>query len=138
MRSAGAGAVRYATPRLGGYVGLAALGLLASLIFARPGLALIAVPFAVLLAVGLSLAREPDVRAHVEIDRERVLEGDEVVVEVELDARDYAPRLELLVEVPRGLELVEGKNPVALRLDSGEDRLLELRLRCASWGAYRL
>jgi uncharacterized protein (DUF58 family) len=134
----GADAVRYATPKLGGYVGLTALGLLASLVFARPELALIAVPFAVLLAVGLSLAREPDVRVHVEIDRARVLEGDEVVVEVELDARDYAPRLELLVEVPRGLELVEGKNPVALRLDSGEDRLLELRLRCASWGAYRL
>jgi hypothetical protein len=45
---------RYATPKLGAYVVLTALGLLASLIFARPELALIAVPFAVLLAVGLA------------------------------------------------------------------------------------
>ena len=33
------GVVRYATPKLGGYVVLTALGLLASLIFARPELA---------------------------------------------------------------------------------------------------
>jgi uncharacterized protein (DUF58 family) len=131
-------AARYATPKLGGYVVLTALGLLASLIFARPELALIAVPFAVLLAVGLSLARQPDVRVRVEVDRERVLEGEEVKVEVELDARDSASRLELLVEIPRGLELIEGRNPLALRLELGEERELELRLRCARWGAYRL
>jgi uncharacterized protein (DUF58 family) len=130
--------VRYATPKLGGYVVLTALGLLASLIFARPELALIAVPFAVTLAVGLSLARQPDVRVHLEVDRERVLEDDEVMVEVELDARESAPRLELLIEIPRGLELVEGKNPVALRLEVGEERTLELRLRCARWGGYPL
>ena len=66
-------ATRHVTPKLGGYVVLTALGLLAALIFARPELALIAVPFAVTLAVGLSLARQPDVRVHVEIDRARVL-----------------------------------------------------------------
>src|SRR5213078_3115922 len=121
--------MRYATPKLGAYVVLTALGLLASLIFARPELALIAVPFAVLLAVGLAYARQPDVRVHVELDRERVLE---------LDARDSVARLELLVEVPRGLELVGGRNPVALRLEVGEERVLELRFRCARWGAYRL
>ena len=108
------GAVRYATPKLGGYVVLTALGLLASLIFARPELALIAAPFAVLL------------------------EGEEIMVEVELDARDSASRLELLVEVPHGLELIDGRNPLALRLEVGEDRRLELRLLCARWGAYRL
>jgi uncharacterized protein (DUF58 family) len=131
-------AVRYATPKLRGYVVLTALGLLASLIFARPELALIAAPFAVLLAVGLSLARPPDVRVHFEVDRERVLEGEEVTVEVELDARDSASRLELLVDVPRGLELIDGRNPLALRLELEEERRLELRLLCARWGAYRL
>jgi len=129
---------RYATPKLGAYVVLTALGLLASLIFARPELALIAVPFAVLLAIGLAYARQPDVRVYVELDRERVLEDDEITLEVELDARDSVARLELLVEVPRGLELVSGRNPVALRLEVGEERVLDLRFRCARWGAYRL
>ena len=129
---------RYATPKLGAYVVLTALGLLASLIFARPELALIAVPFAVLLAVGLAYARKPDVRVHLELDRERVLEGDEITLEVELDARDSVARLELLLEIPRGLEPVGGRNPVALRLEAGEERLVELRFCCSRWGAYRL
>jgi len=129
---------RYATPKLGAYVLLTALGLLGALIFARPELALIALPFAVALAVGLSHARQPDVRVHLEFDSERVLEEDEVALELELDARDSASRLELLVEIPRGLELVDGRNPVALRLERGEERRLDLRLLCRRWGAYRL
>ena len=130
--------VRYATPKLGGYVVLTALGLLASLIFGRPELAAVAAPFAVVLAIGLAVSRRPDVRVHVELDRDRVLEDDEVVLEIELDARDSAPRFELLVEVPRGLELVSGANPIALRLGLGDERLLELRFRCTHWGAPRL
>jgi uncharacterized protein (DUF58 family) len=130
--------VRYATPKLGAYVVLTALGLLASLIFARPELAAIAAPFAVVLALGLAVARRPDVRIYVEVDRERVLEGDEIVVSLDLEARDSVPRLELLAEVPRGLELVSGSNPVALRLGLGEERRLELRFRATHWGAPRL
>jgi uncharacterized protein (DUF58 family) len=132
------GVVFYATRKLGAYVVLTALGLLASLIFARPELAAIAAPFAVVLALGLAVARRPDVRVYVEIDRDRVLEGDEIVLSLELEARDSVPRLELLVEVPRGLELVSGTNPLALRLGLGEERQLELRFRCAHWGAPRL
>jgi len=129
---------RYSTPKLGGYVVLTALGLLASLIFQRPELALIAAPFGVLLAIGLAHARRPDVRVHLELDRDRVLEDDEITFELELDARDSVSRLEVLLEVPRGLELVSGRNPVAIRLEFGEERLLEFRFRCARWGAYRL
>jgi uncharacterized protein (DUF58 family) len=129
---------RYATPKLAGYVALTAIGLLASLILARPELAVLAAPFALVLALGLSIARRPDVRVHVEVDRERVLEGDEVTVEVELDGRDGASRLELLLEIPPALEPVAGRNPVALRLELGEERRLELRLRCTRWGAYEL
>jgi uncharacterized protein (DUF58 family) len=129
---------RQATPKLGGYVLLTALGLVASLVFARPELALIAVPFAVTLALGLWFAGPPDVRADLAVDRERVLEGDEVSVEIELDARAGTPRLEILVKIPQALEIVSGANPVALRLDPGEERQLELRLRCTHWGGYTL
>jgi uncharacterized protein (DUF58 family) len=129
---------RYATPKLGGYVVLTALGLLASLIFARAELAALAAPFAVALAIGLAVARRPDVRVHAQVDRDRVLEGDEVVLEIDLYARDPVARLELLAEVPPGLELAHARNPVALRLGQGEERRLELRFRCAHWGVPRL
>src|SRR5262249_17953212 len=106
--------------------------------FARPELAAVAAPFAVVLAIGLAVSRRPDVRVHIEIDRDRVLEGDDVVLEIELDARDSVPRLELLVQGPRRPALVSGPSPAALRLGLGEERLLELRFRATHWGAPRL
>jgi uncharacterized protein (DUF58 family) len=129
---------RHATPKLGAYTFLTALGLLASLIFARAELAVLAAPFAVTLALGLALARPPDVRVALGLDRERVLENDEVSLEVDLYAHEGASRLELLVEVPPELELVEGTNPIALRVASGEERPLELKLHCARWGAHTI
>ena len=132
------GLVRSATPKLVAYAVLTAIGLLAALVFSRPELAVLAAPFAVVLAVGLTVARPSDVRVALELDRERVLEDDEVALLVDVYARDAAWRLELLVEIPWELELLEGANPTALRLDRGEERELRLKLRCRRWGAHTL
>jgi uncharacterized protein (DUF58 family) len=129
---------RSVTRKLGAYVVLTALGLLAALVLGRAELAVIAAPFGVLLAVGLTIAREPEVRVALELDRERVLEGDEVTLGIDLYARTGASRLELLVELPPRLELQEGPNRVALRLATGEDRQLRLKLRCTRWGGFSL
>ena len=43
-----------------------------------------AAPFALVLVGGLILGDDPGLRASVELDRERVLEGDEIVLELEL------------------------------------------------------
>ena len=77
---------RSATPKLVAYAGLAAVGLLAALAARLPELVVVAGPFAVVVAVGLLLARRPHVEAVVTVDRERVLEGDDVVVDVRLEA----------------------------------------------------
>ena len=124
------------TPKLGAYAALTALGLFAALVLGRPEPAVLAAPFALTLALGLASARPPDVRVELELDRDRVLEGEEITLALELEARDPASRLELLVELPRRLEPVEGRNPIAIRLEAGEERRLELRLRCARWGGF--
>jgi uncharacterized protein (DUF58 family) len=129
---------RHATPKLGAYVVLTALGLLAALIFARAEPALMAAPFAITLAVGLALARRPDVRGAVERARDRVLEEEEVMLELDLYAHEAASRLELLLDLPTELEVIHGSNPIALRLARGEERRLELRLRCRRWGAHSI
>ena len=129
---------RSTTPKLGAYVVLTALGLLAALALGRAEPAVLVAPFGVLLAVGLALAGEPDIRVALELERERALEQDEVTVELDLHGRTGSPRLELLVDVPPGLEPVSGTNPIALRLGEDEERLLELNLRCTRWGAYRI
>lgn len=129
---------RYAAPKLGAYVGLGAFGLLAALVLGRPELAAIAAPFALIAGLGVMLAPEPRITVSVALDRERALAGDEVTAELELRSRRRVEHLEVVLVLPPGIELVEGRNPVLLRLDGREPRTLELRLRCERWGGYVL
>jgi uncharacterized protein (DUF58 family) len=129
---------RTASPKLGAYAGLSALGLLAALVLGRPELAVLATPFALILFVGLATAREPDFVVALTIDRERALEGDELVLEIELEARTSIERLELHVNLPQTFEVVDGANPVTLHPTVRETRTLELKVRCTRWGAYSL
>jgi uncharacterized protein (DUF58 family) len=126
---------RSATPKLGAYAALAGLGLIAALVLGRPELAALAAPFALLLAVGLSLAEEPRVRGTLELDHERQVEGEGVAALLELRAEAPVDRLELLLDLPDGLAN-EGENPQLVRLGHDERRELELPLRCDRWGAF--
>jgi uncharacterized protein (DUF58 family) len=128
---------RSATGKLHVYVVLAGLGLLASLILGRPELAAIAAPFALFVALGLVVAREPLIRAHSELERERQLESRQVDLFIELSADRTIPRLELLLALPEGL-VAEGPNPILIRLARGERRELEVPLLCKHWGAYQV
>ena len=126
------------TPKLPAYAGLAALGLLAALATRRPELAILAGPFALYAGIGLLLARRPQIDAEVELGAERMLEGDEVEVRLTLAAEVGAQQVEVLLQLPRELVLIEGVNPVQLRLADGERRELTFPLRCARWGAFRV
>ena len=127
---------RTATPKLGAYTALAGAGLLAALIVGRPELAALAAPFALVLVAGLSLAAEPKLEgAAFELDRERALE--EETVEATLILRTERPigRLELLLDLPEGLE-DEARNPQVVSLDWEYRRELDFTFRCGRWGAY--
>jgi uncharacterized protein (DUF58 family) len=127
---------RTASPKLGAYAGLAALGLLAALVLGRPELAVIATPFALVLFSGLVAAREPEILVALELDRERAVEGDIVTITIDLHARTPVERLELHVPLPDNLELVDGATPLTLRLAWDEERTIELKMRCRRWGAH--
>jgi uncharacterized protein (DUF58 family) len=129
---------RFGSPRIGGYAGLAALGLLAALVARRPELAVLAAPFALALAVGVGGGRAPGPQVWLTVDRERALEGD--VVGAMLDVRSDEPieRLELMLVVPDGLEVTEGSNAHAVRLGWDDERELRFSLRCERWGSYVL
>jgi uncharacterized protein (DUF58 family) len=126
------------TPKLGAYAGLTAFALLAALATRRPELVVVAAPFALAAALGLLLARPSRIDAEVELAAERALEGDELDVRVTLAADVGAERVEVLLQLPRRLVLLEGVNPVQIRLADGERRELAYRLRCARWGAFRI
>jgi uncharacterized protein (DUF58 family) len=128
---------RSATQKLGAYAGLAALGMLAALALGRAELAVLAAPFAIAIAVGVPWAVEPGLRAWVTLDRDRIIEGGEVTVEVELESLLGTQRAEVLLMLPDGVEVV-GANPVARRLPAGSTRSVEFTVRAARWGVYRV
>jgi uncharacterized protein (DUF58 family) len=128
--------IRSATPKLGAYTALAGLGLIAALVVGRPELAALAAPFALVLVAGLSLASAPQLKgAAFELDRERALEDETVAATLILRTERPIGRLELLLDLPEGLE-AERENPQIVRLDWNERREREYTLRCERWGAY--
>jgi uncharacterized protein (DUF58 family) len=127
---------RLLTPKLGGYAALAAGGLLAALLFARAEAAVLALPFALVALVGMASVREPDLELEPELDRSRVLEGEQAVLKVQLRAAVRIRHVELSLRLPRGLHLAgDGPHP-ALTLQGGEERTVELRIDARRWGAY--
>jgi uncharacterized protein (DUF58 family) len=129
---------RSGSPRLHGSAALAALGLLGALAARRPELAVLAAPFAALVTTGLRLQRPPQVRVSLELAHERAVEGDEVAATVLLRSERPVERLELAVVLPDGLDASPDDNPRAVGLRAGEERELELPVRCARWGSYEL
>ena len=129
---------RRPTAKLGGYAGLAALGLLAGLVLERPELVALAAPFAVLAALGLALARPPEVAVELELAAERVFEGEELEPTLTVESRSGVADLELLLLVPAGLAAADGSNATTLRLRRGERRELPVRLTVERWGGYLL
>ena len=129
---------RTASPRLIGYASLSTVGLVAALALRRPELAVIAAPFALLLAIGTRMAREPRISVGLELESERALEGTEVGAVVTLETDRAIDRLELLLRLPRAVDVAKGSKAHALRLRADETRELSLDLRCTRWGVFEL
>ena len=125
---------RRAGPRVEAYAALSAIGLVAALALRRPELAVVATPFALMLALGLRSARDPQARLSFTVGAERTLEDAAVPGEVVLHVDAATDRLELLVELPENVDV--DRDARALRLRAGESRSVELELRCRRWGVY--
>jgi len=127
-----------ASPKLRGYAVLSATGLLAALVTGRPELVALTAPFLVALAAGLLLVQRPRLQARVRLGSVRAFEDDEVEATIALAAGPAVERLDVYLRLPAEVVLVDGRNPVSLRLARGERRELALRLRLDRWGGHRL
>ena len=127
---------RYATAKLASYAGVSAVGLLTALVTARPELVALTAPFLLALGAGLALATPPRLSVDVALAENRALEGDEVGARVTLRSTTPVDRLDVYMRLPDGVQLVEGRNPVALRLAAGQERELELTLLAERWGGH--
>jgi uncharacterized protein (DUF58 family) len=124
------------TPRLTAYATIVALGLLGALAARRAELAVAVVPFALVLALGLT-RRPPSVRVGFAVDTDRALEDEDVPATVDLDSDGGVARAEVRLVVPPGVEVVDDTLPVAVSLQAGESRELPIALR-ARWGSWTI
>ncbi len=126
------------SPKLVLYGAFAAVCFLLALALGRPELTALGAPFALVLVVGLALPRPGSAQASLDAKQERVLEGEEVEVEVVVRASSGTPALLLAFSLPDGLRLAQGEAAFMLALTADEERRLPLRLVGDRWGAYRL
>lgn len=128
-----------ATPKLAAYATLAAVGLLAALVFGQAGLAVLAAPFLAILVAGLAAARKPSIHAGIQLEPDRALEGDTLRVEIALDSDVPVEALEVFVAAAPELEQIgEKRNPFSTRLLANQPLRYQIELRCARWGTFRL
>jgi uncharacterized protein (DUF58 family) len=120
--------------RLPAYAVLGATGLVAGLALGRVEPVALAAPF-LLALVAAAAGHQPQVSVRPTLDRDRVIEGDEVTVTVELYSVRGVDRFELFVPLPPELS-AEGQRAEAVRLRAGEARTVELKFRCDRWGAF--
>jgi uncharacterized protein (DUF58 family) len=129
---------RRASPRLEGCAIAVALGLIGALALRRPELAILAAPFALLLALGTRLANAPVLELAFSLGVERTLQGQEVEAQIRVRSASAIDRFELLLELPDEVALADGSAANALRLAPGEEKTIELRLVCSAWGVYEI
>jgi uncharacterized protein (DUF58 family) len=125
---------RFTAQRLPAYAVLAASGLVAGLALGRIEPIALAAPFLLALVVPAAALR-PEVSVTLSLDRERALEGEEVTATIAVAPISGVQRFEFLLRLPP--ELVAPDNPArATLLRPGEERRIDVRLRCERWGAF--
>ncbi len=127
---------RVPAPALAGCAGLAVIGLLSGLVVGRPDVTAFGAAFGAVALVAVLLAEPPIVEIRVEVDSDRVLEGDSVVVRLLVRGVTQVDRLDIALVLPGGLAVDEGDSPIAIRLDPGEQRIIAFVLRAERWGLH--
>jgi uncharacterized protein (DUF58 family) len=113
------------SPRLRAYAALAATGLMAALITGRPDLAVLATPFALLVAVALA-ATPPALDGELRLERDRAIEGERLRATVAIANRGAAARVDVTLEA----------TTIGLWLAGGERRELDFQVPARHWGVH--
>ena len=123
-----------ASPKLAAYSALGAAGLLVALVWGRPEAAVLGLPFIVAVLAGLALVERPDIQASIAIDRDRLLEGDDVHLAVTIQSTTDVPWLRLAWPLPGSLAASGGADVLGLRLVADEPATVETVLTTKRWG----
>lgn len=127
-----------ASPRLIGYAAIGAIFVLGGILLGRPEPAVIGVGFMAVLAFAVAGARSPILSLDARLDRQEVIEGDHVSLDLRLNAATPVPWLQLLIGLPRGVEARTGLDVETFDLSTGADRSVSIPLTARRWGVFRI
>ncbi|MDQ3987164.1 MAG: DUF58 domain-containing protein [Actinomycetota bacterium] len=120
------------------YVGISALCLFLALVTGRLELAVIAAPLLVAVVGGALATSAPNLDLAVVVDAQRVVEGDELLVNVIIVADRSWPEVELAMAVPGGFRLLSPEQPVVFSLRAPAPSKHAFRLQATRWGPQRV
>ena len=111
----------------------------------RPELVAIGAPLLLLVGIAEIIDVTPALEASGGLDRHRALEGESVVLEILFNAAQSISDVEVVAELPEGVDLVEARlEGEVLRIDDGivltaipaGQSAATISIRCHHWGTY--
>jgi uncharacterized protein (DUF58 family) len=127
-----------ASPKLFRWVVLIAAALFTGLATGRPELIVVAFPFVVTMAVGVASSARVNVDIDWQVDKDRVIENEEVEGIVSIGSGPTGASVEVGIAVPPELTPVRGGTRAVVRLPPGGADAVSVRLRAERWGHYRI
>ncbi len=129
---------RRPSPRLRAYLVLGAAGLVAAVAFGRPEPVILVAPLLIAALLALLVAEDPNLAIDVSLDSDRLLEGQEVRLDVDLRAARGVRWLEVAISLPAGLVSTTGAQVTGLQLEAGVGRQVSIGIAGRRWGTHRV
>lgn len=128
---------RRASPKLVAYASLGSSAVLVGISLGLPELVAVGAPLLLVVLCGIATTTQPHPHVVVELQKRRLIEGDEVGVCVTAFC-ERTVSLDLFVVLPGGASVVDGENPVSVRLPAGVTIELQQVVRFQRWGSFSL
>ncbi len=125
--------IRQSTYRLRLYAVLALAGPALALGMGRPEPAVLTLPFAVAVVLGLLAQRLPVVEVSAKVTRDRILEGEHVPIEITLRS-DRSLSAEIIPHLPANSEWITGRRSTTVSTEPGQTVVIDVGIEPNHWG----
>jgi uncharacterized protein (DUF58 family) len=127
-----------ASPKAAAYAAVGSGAMLVALIWSYPEAAVFGVPFIVAALVGLALVERPRLTATIDVDRDRLLEGEDVHLAMTLESDVAIPWLQLGWPLPPGLSVAGAGDVVGVALSARTPTTVASSITTLRWGVVPL
>ena len=128
---------RRVTPKLIAYASISTVTIFLGFASGTPELLAVATPLVLVMARGLVRGATDEVTVALSISEDRLIEGDEMTVSLELSSSSPV-EAEMALGLPYGIEVVEGSRRITTSLHPGRIVYHQVILRGTRWGAHQI